>query len=384
MKKQEAIATIAVFIVLIFGLTLWNLFTPDSAFSYNENRSLQLFPKFSLEELFEGEWQADFETYLTDQFVGRDAWVSLYVEAEQAMQKKDVNNVFFTDDGGMIAMDTKQSVKDTLVEKNLNRLERFAEKFQEMLGTEHTSVMIVPTAQAVLIEQLPANGQDMIYDQLALLDAAQDRVDEQVWIDAESVMFTHKDEYIYYKTDHHWTMNGAFYAYQQWMAQKGYKDVQLEDYDISVLSEEFLGTTYSKAPTNDIVPDQMLAFTLKDALNEYTLRIDESEEVIEGLYDEKKLSEKDKYAAYVYGNTAITEIKGGEENGRVLMIYKDSYSHCFATLAAADFETVYLVDPRYYLFDIWQFAEEKQVTDVLFLFNAINFAQETNLYTLEE
>ena len=379
MKKQEAIATVAVFIVLIFGLTLWNLLTPDRAFSYNENKSLQQFPKFSVEALFEGEWQEDFEAYLTDQFLARDAWVSLYVGVEQIMQKKDVNNVFFTEDGGMIAMDTKQSVKDTLVEKNLNRLERFAKYFQEKLGAEHTSVMLVPTAQAILTEQLPANGQDMIFDQLALLEQARERVDAQVWIDVENVMAAHKDEYIYYKTDHHWTMTGAFYAYQEWMGQKGYKDVKLEDYDITVLSEEFLGTTYSKAPAWGIQPEQMLGFSLREAANEYTLRIDEGDELINGLYNEEKLAEKDKYAAYVYGNTAITEIQGGEKIGRVLMIYKDSYAHCFATLAAADFETVYLVDPRYYLFDIWNFAEEKQVTDVLFLFNAINFAQETNL-----
>ena len=177
-------------------------------------------------------------------------------------------------------------------------------------------------------------------------------------------------------------MLGAFYAYQQWMAQKGYGEVQLSDYEQTVLSEEFLGTTYSKAPGWGIRPDTMLALDKQDP-SSYTLRLDLQDQTITGLYNMEKLTEKDKYAAYVYGNTAVTEITGGEKNGRTLLIFKDSFAHSFATLAAADFEKVYLVDPRYYQQDLWEFAEQNGVTDVLFLFNATNFAQEKNLYILD-
>ena len=109
-----------------------------------------------------------------------------------------------------------------------------------------------------------------------------------------------------------------------------------------------------------------------------------SEEGRNGLYDPAKLQEKDKYASYLYGNNGLVEIQGGEKNGRVLLIIKDSYAHSLGMLAAQDFETVYLIDPRYFLQDIWQFAEENQVTDTLFLFNTMNFAQESYLYILDE
>lgn len=382
MRKKEAWITIGVFIVLLFGLTFWNLLTPDREFSYNENKQLEQMPEFSLEKLFSGEWQKKFEEYVTDQFVARDTWVSLNVEAERTMGKKNVNGVFFTEDGRMIAMHTPQEVDKELEEKNLRRLSAFTGYFGEKLGYEHTSVMLVPTAEAVLTELLPEGGADMIYDQARLMERARGCVDERAWIDVDGVLQEHKSEYIYYRTDHHWTMTGAFYAYRHWMRGKDYGDPKMTDYMQNVLSEDFLGTTYSKAPARGIQPDTMLAFD-KNPEDSYRLHLDFSEEGKTGLYNREKLQEKDKYAAYVYGNTALTQIEGGSKNGRILMVVKDSYAHSFATLAAADFEQVYLVDPRYFLRDIYEFAEEKQITDVLFLFNTINFAQESKLYILD-
>ena len=382
MQKKEKWITIILFLGMVFGFSIWNFLSPQSTFSYNENRELQTFPSFSTEKLFSGEWQKKFEAYLTDQFPVRDSWVSAYVEAERILQKKDVNGVIFAQDEYMVAMDRPDAVDSSVVEKNLNRLEKFTAYFAEKLGTEHMSVMLVPTTEQAVEDKLPYGAAQMVYDPKGLIARAREHLDESVWVDVEEVLLRHPGEYLYYRTDHHWTMLGAFYAYQQWMAQKGYGEVQLSDYKQTVLSEEFLGTTYSKAPGWGIRPDTMLALDKQDP-SSYTLRLDLQDQTITGLYNMEKLTEKDKYAAYVYGNTAVTEITGGEKNGRTLMIFKDSFAHSFATLAAADFEKVYLVDPRYYQQDLWEFAEQNGVTDVLFLFNATNFAQEKNLYILD-
>lgn len=382
-SKKEAWITIAVFLILVFSLTVWNLCTPDKGFSYNENRQLEQMPEFSAGKLFSGQWQEKFELYLTDQFVGRDTWVSMKIMSERVLQKKDVNGILFADGGYLIQMHTPQDVDQELEQKNLDRLEKFTDRSVDLLGKEHTSVMLVPTAEAILTDKLPPYAQDMLYDQEGLLERAQERMDPEVWIDGAAVMENHKDEYIYYRTDHHWTMNGAFYAYQKWMQEKGYGQKQLSDYHHTVLSDAFLGTTYSRAAAWNVKPDTMLAFE-PTAKRDFTVYLEGAPEGRTGLYNRQKLSEKDKYAAYLYGNNGLTEIVGGPRNGRVLLILKDSYAHCFATLAAQDFETVYLIDPRYFLRDIWEFAEEKKVTDTLFLFNAINFVQESKLYILDD
>ena len=383
MKKKEAIITIAVFLVLLFGLTIWNLLTPDREFSYNENKYLDQMPSFTLEKLLNGKWQSEFERYITDQFIGRDTWVELNVMTERGIGKKDVNGVLFADDHYMIQMYKPQDIDPELVNKNLQRLHGFVEKSKELVGLEHTSVMLVPTASEVLSDKLPEFAEGMLYDQKELLRRAEEQVGDEAWIDVQSVLDQHKDEYIFYRTDHHWTMTGAFYAYQQWMSQKGYGTVSLDDYEQVTLSEDFLGTTYSKAPTASAEADTMLYFE-KDPQQEYRVYLEGSEEGRNGLYDPAKLQEKDKYASYLYGNNGLVEIQGGEKNGRVLLIIKDSYAHSLGMLAAQDFETVYLIDPRYFLQDIWQFAEENQVTDTLFLFNTMNFAQESYLYILDE
>lgn len=382
-NKKEAWITIGVFLVLLFGLTIWNLCTPDKTFSYNENRQLEQMPEFSLSKLLSGQWQEKFERYLTDQFAARDTWVSLKIMSERALQKKDVNGILFADGGYLIQMHTPQDIEQELEQKNLKRLERFVQKSTQMVGADHTAVMLVPTAEAVLTDKLPQYAADMLYDQNRLLGKARELLEEGIWIDAANVMQDHKEEYIYYRTDHHWTMTGAFYAYQLWMEQKGYGTKKLSDYQHTVLSDEFLGTTYSRAAAWNVEPDTMLAFEAMDK-RDFTVYLEGASEGREGLYNRQKLSEKDKYAAYIYGNNGLTEIAGGAENGRVLLILKDSYAHCYATLAAGDFETVYLIDPRYFLRNIWEFAEEKGVTDTLFLFNAINFVQESKLYILDE
>ena len=131
MQKKEKWITIILFLGMIFGFSIWNFLSPQSTFSYNENRELQTFPSFSTEKLFSGEWQKKFEAYLTDQFPVRDSWVSAYVEAERILQKKDVNGVIFAQDEYMVAMDRPDAVDSSVVEKNLNRLEKFVMHFKE-------------------------------------------------------------------------------------------------------------------------------------------------------------------------------------------------------------------------------------------------------------
>ena len=203
MQKKEKWITIILFLGMIFGFSIWNFLSPQSTFSYNENRELQTFPSFSTEKLLSGEWQKKFEAYLTDQFPVRESWVSAYVEAERILQKKDVNGVIFAQDEYMVAMDRPDAVDSSVVEKNLNRLEKFMAYFSEKLGTEHTAVMLVPTTELAVKDKLPYGADQMVYDQEGLIARAQERLAESVWVDVSEVLRQHPGEYLYYRTDHH-------------------------------------------------------------------------------------------------------------------------------------------------------------------------------------
>ena len=94
--------------------------------------------------------------------MGRDTWVSMKIMSERALQKKDVNGILFADGGYLIQMHTPQDVDQELEQKNLDRLEKFTDRSVDLVGKEHTSVMLVPTAEAILTDKLPPYAQDLL------------------------------------------------------------------------------------------------------------------------------------------------------------------------------------------------------------------------------
>ncbi len=88
--KRKHLLTAAVFLALIFGLSLVNLLTPDRAFSEMENKYLQQRPKLTLERLFNGKFTAEAEKYVTDQFPGRDAFIGVKTQSEYRSEERRV------------------------------------------------------------------------------------------------------------------------------------------------------------------------------------------------------------------------------------------------------------------------------------------------------
>lgn len=361
-----------IFLILIFGFTIASIISPERGFSENENRVLASRPEFSWENLFEGTYITDYETYVTDQFVLRDAWIGLKTRVELALLKKDINGVYFGKDGYLIEKLEESEIDQELLEKNTNRLEQFVGRYKELLGEEHVYAMIVPTAFEILSEKLPpfATG----FDQGAYLDRLSAILGDN-FIDLRDSLNAHDDEEIFYKTDHHWTVNGAFYAYQTWADAMGFTPLSKSDFTIKVVSEDFLGTIYSKV--NVKVPaDKMEIY---DTTNSYQVEYNMDGNIKNSLYEFRHLNTKDKYAMYLNGNNPVVEINTENKNNKKLLIIKDSYAHCFAPFAVNHFETTYMVDLRYLSMPMSQFIREYGITDVLVLYNTNSFIKDKNL-----
>ena len=125
MKRKQARFTVVVFLVLLFGLSLANALKKDTIFSENENRYLAGKPEWSVARFFDGVFGQEFETYLTDQFLGRDAWVSVKTLAELAMGKRESNHVFFAKDGYLIERHDASELASSYYEKNCSYLSQF-------------------------------------------------------------------------------------------------------------------------------------------------------------------------------------------------------------------------------------------------------------------
>ena len=374
MNKMYSKAAAILFLVLVFGFTGVTFVYPERTFSENENRVLAKMPEFSFEKLFSGKFMSEYETYITDQFFLRDSWIKLKVFSEMALNKQDINGVYLGKDGYLVERHEDSKIDVEMLQKSMDRLVEFTEKYANQLGSEKVKVMLVPTASEILTEKLPAFASG--FDQNGMIDEIYERLPEGTVLDVRETLKEHADEYIFYKTDHHWTTLGAFYAYQAWAKEMGFSVPSLEEVKQTVVAEDFLGTVHSKLNV-ELSNDKMHIFELPNTPSKVKVMVD-MQESFDSMYVEEYLEVKDKYSYYLDGNHGLTEIISNSEGEGTLLIIKDSYAHCFAPMTVGNYEKVYLVDFRYFNMPISQFIKQYRVTDILVLYNAVTFATDTH------
>ena len=392
MKKNNHVwIPIAMFVVMLFGGMIWSIVTPDQSYSDTENRFLATKPKFSWKALFDGEYTQDYETYITDQFPARDTWIGWKTQAEQMLGKVETKDVFLGKDDYLIVNHPSSDFEGEQAEKNAAFLAEGLAYYAKQLGLDHVRMLLVPTASQILTDKLPAYAQP--YDQSQYVELVRQQVEEKLFfelaasstswpqiplvMDVESFLKEHQDEYIYYRTDHHWTTQGAFYVYQAWANTLGL--TPLSDAGLKVVSEEFEGTTYSKLHT----AGRYDVISVYDTQTEVTLLHNQQTET-KGFYDWSKLEVRDKYAMFLGGNDALLDITkdGVTEPESVLLVVKDSFANCFIPYAAEHFDRVVVVDLRYLNMSLKQVAEQYGVTDLLVLYNVQAAATDNSVFKI--
>ena len=374
--RQNKVLT-GLFLALVFGGTAATFLVPKREFSDRENRALQQFPKASVDSVLNGEFESDYETYLSDQFPGRDGWIRVKTEAELAMGKDEIKNIYFAKDDYLIESNEGSFTTDT-AEKNIGYLAAFLKSQENRFETGRITAMIVSNAVEILKDKLPKYAPDS--GESAYLSKIQAAVPVSMWFDASSVLAEHKDEYIYYRTDHHWTTLGAWYAYQAWAEAKGFSPAPLSDYTVETLTTDFKGTIESKVGV-DVVPDTIQSFMKKD-LPAYTLDYNNGQKSSDDLYDRSYLEEKDKYSLFFGGNQPSIRASIKNNSARKLLVITDSYAHCVLPFTFEDFSEVDFIDIRYFNESLKNYLETSDYTDLLFLYNASGFAEDVSLAKL--
>ena len=218
MNRTVSVNVTLMFLVLVFGIAAATVIKPQNERSETENRSLAMRPSFSIGTLLSGQFAKDYESYLSDQFIGRDGWITLKTDFELATGKKEISGVYFAKDGYLIESHEGSFTTDQ-AKANISLLASFAKKQSETLGADHVTVMIVPNAVDILREKLPAFAQP--YDEETYISLVRAALPDGVFFDTGKILNAHKDEEIYYRTDHHWKTLAAWYVYQAWAKEKG-------------------------------------------------------------------------------------------------------------------------------------------------------------------
>lgn len=377
MNHRQSWNIIAVFLLLVFGLSAATMLSTKRDFSETENRQLAQLPKAEAAAVLDGSFEQDYEQYLTDQFVLRDRWIYLSTLLQRAWLRQDVHDVYFAKDRYLIEKHSGIFEKEQ-AEHNRGFLQSFVRELSERFDAQHLSVMLVPNAVEILRDKLPplaAASKEAEY-----LRSVQEGIAPGLWFDAGKILSQHAQEEIYYRTDHHWKTLGAFYIFQEWARQKGIAQVTEQDYQISTVTEDFEGTVASRIGLSGRA-DSIQIYEPSVQVN-YVLTYDRSDDVRRSVYQNYKLDAKDKYAVFFGGNYGLIQAQTKAGTGRRLLVIKDSYAHCFAPFLFPYFDEVDLLDLRYFNESLSKFMQEQEYTDVLFLQNAAGFAQDASMSKL--
>lgn len=387
MKKKFEVFPI-LFLILIFGGTIWSLATPAKEYSEMENRYLAQMPEFNTKTILDGSFMSDYETYISDQFFLRNEWITLKTYIDRLSLKEDSNGVYFGKDDYLISVPAASDYESEICKKNISYMTDFIQSQEEALGAEHVRLMMVPTSSEVLTDKLPLFADP--YKQTLLLDRLSEKLSGQTYLSLLPTLLEHKEEPIFYKTDHHWTTLGAFYGYQSWAKSIGLTPMTLEDFSIETCTDSFQGTLQAKV--NIDVPADTINLYLPKENIQYELIVNENEaQPRSSLYDYSKLDTKGKYDVFFGGNESTIRIKPAVPSSAPidrregnLLVLKDSYANSFLPFAVNHFEQTYVVDLRYFNGQkLSEYIQNNNITDVLVLYSTYNFVSDPNFSKLK-
>lgn len=372
-KAAEMLTTVSVLtLIFVFGILIWVL--PKSDFSPDENKSLTTFPKFSLSSLVDGGYSSDIGSFYADQFPARRRFVSLKAICELAQLKMQNNSVIPAAGGNLVK---RLEYNDySAARANLDAISDFDAALSS-LGIPLT-VALAPRAVDVLAHSLPPTFGSERTD--GIWNVIRDSGVESVDLDTPLTLLSTRGEYVWYKTDHHWTTWGAYQVYLALAGALGYEPESLSYFTVEQVSDQFYGTTYSSSGMSWSSPDSIDYFRFEGD-EQYIVENMLTREITEGFYQTSYLEAKDKYSSFLGQNSAYIRVYKPNAVRPTLLLIKDSYAHSLAPFLAIHFN-LEIIDLRYYTGSAAALARDTSASAVLILLGVDSLASSRDLMLL--
>ena len=376
-KINSSIIAAVVFVIVIFMGGILFVCMPDREFSPLENRLLEQSPEFTTQKYFDGRYAAKLDTYLNDQFPFRDSFIKIKSSVDVTAGKLESNGVYRCTDNYLMEDITVPS--DSTVASYKRALKAFTEKYPDLMMT----FLLAPNAANILSEKLPE----------AVETADQNKYMDDLFATVESYGITPIDvrtdlirakeaKQIYYKTDHHWTTDGAYVAYRKFREIKKYnKDIS---YKPLVVKNDFCGTLYSKSGFTNGEYDAITIYlpdndeNYRDSIIYYA----DSKVKTTSFYEKDNLKEKDAYTVFGGSNHPKYKIETPVVSQQNLLLIKDSYANSMIPFLSQHFRKIVVIDPRYFFDDIDDIITSEKISQVMFLYNANTFFADDSLSQL--
>jgi len=389
--------------------------------SESEKRELAKFPEFSLEALTSGDYFDDITLWFSDTFPGREGWISASqyttsfhgyseiaidgvltdtdsfpVEAptvpeeiqisagetaapqeaevttaptEEEWGGVDIENyevnlgtVIQIGDAGYNQLGFSQPMSDQYIETISGYADRMAEIGVRVISAPpptSVGIMIAPE----YLEQLNCARQDEMLNYLH-----SNMSDNVVKVDTVSNLIEHNDEYIYFRTDHHWTPLGAYYAYEALCETVGFTPTPLEDFE-TWDQGKLTGSLYGKVRwPRKLTVDNLICYVPPGNITFYA----HFNDIVVGkewpLIADKSNGKSDtKYSAFLASDCMMAHVVNEDlPDGPKCLVVKDSFGNCYVPYLSQHYSHVYAIDYRkFWDLGMEDFVKKYDIDDVI-------------------
>lgn len=418
-KLQFRRITSSILVVEVLAIVgVISLLYQRPAISEIEKRPLAAKPEFSLQALFTGNYTKELAAYYADTFPGRELLVKFsgkldsiggvrvddvrihegnpdpeFIPGEEApapevpVLPSETPAILPSEASPSLEQPTEAATEEGVKMGSIflyrdrgyqlfGGTDAMGEWYANVLSSYQTALegkvqiynLIVPSSAAM---GLPERYASMTSPEPPKLQNIADHLDPAIiFVNPYETMAAHKKEYLYFRTDHHWTALGAYYAYTEFAKAAGFSPIRLEELEKRTLPN-FLGTLYSqtKDPKMEKNPDHVDYYMMPvKSQCELYLKGSPFQATTMPLYGEYAKT-YNSYSVFLHGDAPVTRISTDVNNGKRIAVVKESYGNAFVPFLVNHYEEVLVIDQRYLERDLYALLREEEIDELLFINN---------------